>query len=134
MSMPKVTIAGGVVLVLLSIIGVTGAVQHGKSPMTALIPFVFGGLLIVFGVLAMKSENLRKHMMHAAAMVALLAVLLAAVPLIKRGSAMSTLSLICVGGMFITGLVLEILYVRSFIAARKARELSGAGFDVVPPR
>jgi hypothetical protein len=123
MSMPKVTLAGGVVLILLSIVGVVGAIQHGKSPMTALIPFFFGDLLVVFGFLSMKNEKLRKHLMHAAATVALLAVLAAAFPIAIRGSQLSLLSLICIGGMLLTGLVLEILYVRSFIAARKAREL-----------
>ncbi len=123
MSMPKVTIVAGVVLILLSVVGVAGAVMHGKSFMTALIPFIFGDLLIALGAFSLKSESLRKHLMHGAAMVALLAAIGALVPMILRGSQMSALSWVCIGGQFLVGAILEVLYVRSFIAVRKAREV-----------
>lgn len=109
-------------MILLSIFGVSGAILHSKSPYTALIPFVIGDLLLVCGFFAMRMDHLRKHLMHAAAMLALIAVLLAIFPIAMRGDKMSLLSWITIGGMLLTGMVLEILYVRSFIAARKARE------------
>ncbi len=121
MSIAKITVVGGIVMILLSIVGVTGAIQNNKDPKTALIPFIIGDLLFVCGFFAMRMDHLRKHLMHAAAMLALIAVLLAIVPIAMRGSQMSPLSWITIGGMLVTGLVLEILFVRSFIAARKAR-------------
>jgi len=126
-TMPKITIVGGVILIVLSIIGVAGAISHGKTFVTALIPFVLGDILVVLGALSLKMPLQRKHFMHAAAVVALLTTVLGAMPLVIRtlkgsiADAAAT-TLISIGGMVITGIVLLLLYVRSFTAARKARE------------
>jgi hypothetical protein len=126
MSMPKVTIVGGLILCLCCAAGVAGALSHDKSPKTALIPLAIGLLLIACGGVAFQNERLRKHLMHAAAMLALVAALGALVPIVIRTAKgtladTSALGLVSIFGMFVTGVVLEILYVRSFIAARRAR-------------
>jgi hypothetical protein len=128
-SIVKTTILGGAVLVLLSVVGVAGAIAHGKTFVTALIPFVMGDLLIILGVLSLKLPQHRKHFMHGAAMVALLTTLLAAMPLVIRTvkgtiSEAAATTLISIGGMFIAGVVLLVLYVRSFIAASRARKMA----------
>jgi len=53
-------------------LGIGGFVLTGSTHKTALIPCIFGVLFLVFGLLARK-DNLRKHVMHAAVLIALLA-------------------------------------------------------------
>ena len=55
---------------LLTLLGLAGYFLTGASSPTALIPAIFGVLLLVLGFLA-RSEATRKHAMHAAATVAL---------------------------------------------------------------
>ena len=122
--MANTTIPFGVLLILL---GVVGWVGSGMESPTALIPSVFGLLLVIAGALARK-ESRRKHAMHAAAMVGLLGFLgsasgLLQLPALLGGaevarpaavwskSAMAVLSAVFVG-----------LCVKSFIDARKARK------------
>jgi hypothetical protein len=122
--MANTTILFGVLLILL---GVVGWVGSGMESPTALIPSIFGLLLVIAGALARK-ESRRKHAMHAAAMVGLLGFLgsasgLLQLPALLGGedlarpaavwskSAMAVLSAVFVG-----------LCVKSFIEARKARK------------
>ena len=65
--MPSITIIFGLLLTLL---GVSGYSLSGTSSVTALIPALFGLLLLVLGFLA-RSESDRKHAMHVAATVGL---------------------------------------------------------------
>jgi hypothetical protein len=95
--------------------------------MTALIPSFVGIPLMILGWLALAKPDLRKHFMHAAVVLGLLGFLAAAgrfiSVMIKNPSlgvgpvANLIMALIC--GVFVA------LCVRSFIAARRARE-SGA--------
>lgn len=55
----------------LIITGIVGFVVTGKEHFTALIPSFIGTLLLVLGLLAF-NPKLRKHVMHGAAMVAIL--------------------------------------------------------------
>ena len=74
--MPTYSIICGILLSLIGIVG--GIVAYQDNPekwKTALIPMIFGVLLLVFGLLAQMKENLRKHLMHAALLVALLGVI-----------------------------------------------------------
>jgi uncharacterized membrane protein HdeD (DUF308 family) len=64
-SMPRITILFGVLLIVYGIFTFVESVS--KSP-TAAMPAYFGAVLLLLGVLALKS-NLRKHAMHAAAVV-----------------------------------------------------------------
>jgi uncharacterized membrane protein len=66
--MAKYSIGYGV---LLCILGLAGYLATNRVSVTALIPFFFGLPMIILGLLAFK-ENLRKHVMHAAAAIALL--------------------------------------------------------------
>ena len=59
----------------------------GTKGLTALIPSLFGVVLIVCGVLA-RRENLRKHAMHAAALVGLIGFV---VPAVMAGPKLPTL-------------------------------------------
>jgi hypothetical protein len=100
-----------------------GFFLYTEAP-TALIPAYFGGALLVLGLVAWK-ENLRKHAMHAAAVLALIGFLLSAGRLIakviadggiKDGVAAAALAIMAV----LCG-VFEGLCVRTFILARRSR-------------
>lgn len=128
--MPKITIIFAAILIAL---GGYGALHHyqqvGTLAPTALIPAYFGLVLGLLGVLSLAAPNMRKHFMHFAAMVALLGALAPVVPLIIRASKMSSLAIGINVAMILTCAVLLALYVRSFIAVRKAREAT-RGFEV----
>src|SRR5687768_10485879 len=66
--MANTTVAFGVILLVLGIAGYFGT---GMVSLTALIPAVFGLLLLILGVIA-RDPNKRKHAMHFAAMVGLI--------------------------------------------------------------
>ena len=120
--MPAVTLVFAALLVVL---GVGSYVGTGMSSATALIPAGFGVVLGVLGLLARK-ESIRKHVMHMAAMVALLGFLGAArgfaqLPaLLSGGDVERPVAVWAQVAMAVLCLTLEILYVRSFIAARRA--------------
>jgi hypothetical protein len=121
--MANVTIGFGLALAAL---GLGGYLATGQTSLTALIPLAFGLLLLVCGVLA-RREPLRKHAMHAAAVLGLLGFLgplrvfpqmLAllgggAVP--HRAAVLDQLLMLIVCGVFLA------LCIRSFVAARRAR-------------
>jgi hypothetical protein len=67
--MSSQTLYTGVALILL---GVGGYIMSGAASMTALIPAFIGAVFVLLGLLGRK-ENLRKHVMHATMLVALLA-------------------------------------------------------------
>jgi uncharacterized membrane protein len=102
----------------------------GNVSPTALIPAGVGAVLIVCGALAFQ-EKLRKHVMHAAAMVGVLGVVGGFVPLIRqaaKGKEFDPFAPAARNGLLM-GLVCAVfvfLCVRSFIAARKARQAAAA--------
>ncbi|HEY0782215.1 MAG TPA: hypothetical protein VGE98_07170 [Thermoanaerobaculia bacterium] len=123
-TMPNFAIAYGLVLILL---GAGSFVATGSKAPTALIPAAIGLLVLICGVLAQK-ERLRKHAMHAAAVLGLVGIIggLRALP--------GLLKVMTTGGMFerpaATGeqlalLVLSLVFVGfcvySFISARRGR-------------
>lgn len=67
--MPKLSISFGIILIIL---GITSYIVTGAASATALIPAFFGIVFAGLGVLANKSENMRKHTMHAALLLAIL--------------------------------------------------------------
>jgi hypothetical protein len=119
--MPNITIGFALALIAL---GFAGYIPTGAK--TALIPARCGILLLVCGILA-KKDNLRKHAMHGAAMLALLGFLGSAGGLLKLPAALSGAAGIIPAAVFaksvmaILMLVFLVLCVRSFIAARKNR-------------
>jgi uncharacterized membrane protein len=118
-AMASTTIVFGILLTLLGLVGYAMT----RTSMTALIPALFGVLLLILGLLA-RSESMRKHAMHAAAMVALVGCVGALFPLLRTPSgpraAMAVFSQVAT--VVLTG-VFVALCVRSFIAARRARRI-----------
>ena len=107
------------------ILGISGFVLTGSVHKTALIPCVFGVLFLVFGLLGRK-ESLRKHVMHAAVLIALLAFLgtaraLSHLPELFNGTAEKPASIITQSLNAGFSILYIVLAVRSFIQARRAR-------------
>ena len=120
--MAPITLLFAVTYILL---GVGGFVMTGSVHKTALIPCAFGVLFVLFGLLAFK-ENLRKHVMHAAVLIALLAFLgtarsLSHLPELLNGTAEKPAAIITQSLNAGLSLLYIILAVRSFIQARRAR-------------
>ena len=67
--MPTIAIIIGIILDLLAVFGYFGT---GAKSITALIPGIFGTIILLCGVVAHWKESLRKHVMHVAALVSLL--------------------------------------------------------------
>lgn len=116
--MPQYAIIFGIIFIIQGL--VTYFVSDSKS-VTAFIPSFIGALLLICGLIGRK-EGLRKHAMHAAAMVGVIGVLggLRGVMVLVKTGALTLAS----GSMLFLGvlsLVFVILCVRSFINARRAR-------------
>lgn len=122
--MPATAILFGVVLILLGIIGYAIAVTNNNPSVTALIPAFFGIALAALGALAQFKESLRKHLMHAAVIVALLGFIATAGRLISRLNELTASpAVISQAVMAIVCLVFVVLTIRSFAAARRNREV-----------
>ena len=123
--MAKPTILVGLVLILM---GVGGYFGSGMVSITALIPAFFGVPILLLGFVA-QNEARRKHAMHGAILLALLGFGGSVPGLLKLGSLLSgsaerPLSIAMQSLMAVLLAVFIVLCVRSFIAARKAREAS----------
>lgn len=101
--------------------------EPANRSFTALIPTFFGIPMLVLGIMARK-EDLRKHMMHAAAALGLLGILGTASGLIKfpayftdQASLERPNAVLVQGIMCLLCILFLVLCVRSFIAARKAQ-------------
>lgn len=119
--MPGLTIVFGIILILQGIITYFLSEVDSRS-FTALIPAIFGALLVVSGALA-KKPDLRKHAMHAAAVVGVIGILgalMRAIPAMAAGKPVG-LALGSQIAMAIILIIFVVLCVRSFIEARKAR-------------
>lgn len=107
---------------ILIVLGVASYVLTGRTSVTALIPAIFGAVLLVLALVA-RSESARKHAMHAAVAIGLIGALAAlgrAVPAVMRGDA-SRPAVISQILMAVLLLIYVGLGVQSFIAARRAR-------------
>jgi drug/metabolite transporter (DMT)-like permease len=119
------TIVCGALLVAVGLVGYTQQDPEHVSP-TALIPAAIGAVLMLCGALAF-SDKLRKHVMHLAAMMGLLGAIGGFVPLqrqLKNSDTFDPLKPSAISGelMILICVVFVGLCVRSFIAARKARQ------------
>ncbi len=122
--MPSTSINSGVLLILIGIIGYVFSIVDGNTSITALIPAAFGLLLVIFGLIARSKENLRKHLMHAAVIVGLLGFLIPAGRLVSQFSSIKvSLAVFSQAAMALICLVFVVLCVKSFIDARRAREI-----------
>lgn len=115
-AVPKLTLIFALLLIALGIAGFLP-----QSSRTALVPAYVGGVLLGLGLLAMALDSARKHLMHAAAVVALLGALAPAAALMIRAAQMSPLALTVNVGMLVLCGSLLVLQIRSFIATRRAR-------------
>ena len=118
--MPNTTRLFGLILIVL---GVASYVLTGRASVTALIPAMFGAVLLILALIARANEGARKHAMHAAVAVGLigaLAALARGVPAAMAGAATrpAVMSQLVMGVLL---LIYVALGVQSFIAARKAR-------------
>jgi hypothetical protein len=121
--MANVTIGFGAALAALGLGGYFGT---GRTSLTALIPLLFGLLLMLCGALA-RQESRRKHAMHAAAVLGLLGVLgpLRVLPqmvtLLGGGTVAHPAAVYAQLAMLVICAVFLVLCIRSFVAARRAR-------------
>jgi hypothetical protein len=103
-------------------IGIIGYVATGAASLTALIPAMIGAVLLVLALVA-RSPEARKHAMHAAvalALVAALGTLPRLLPALMAGE-FSRAAVISQTAMVLVLLVYVVLGVKSFIDARRAR-------------
>lgn len=120
--MPRITVVFSLIYIALGLAGyfLTGAVHK-----TALIPAFIGAVLLVLGLLG-GNEKLRMHVMHAALLIGLLALLGTARSLLKLpaafdGTAERPGAVFAQAATAVLSIVYLGLGVRSFIAARRAR-------------
>jgi len=94
---------------------------ENKSP-TALIPAAIGAVIILAGILSILKPTLRKHAMHLAVLAGVFGVVGGFMPMNRGGFDFAKASV--KAGILTTAIsaVFVFLCVRSFIAARKARE------------
>lgn len=120
--MPSTAITLGVLLILLGVAGYIYGVMSGNASITALIPAVFGIVLAGLGFASRAKENLRKHLMHAAVVVALIGFILPAGRLISRfGELTFSVAVLSQILMAVICLIFVILGIKSFADARRNR-------------
>ena len=120
--MPKITLIFSALYIALGLAAffLTGAIHK-----TALIPAYFGIVLLVLGLFGQK-ENLRKHMMHAALLVVMLALFGTARSLLKLpsafdGTAERPFAIYAQAATAVLSIAFLALGIRSFIQARRSR-------------
>ncbi len=118
--MPNTSIACGVLLIIIGIIGYVHGMMSDKASVTALIPAFFGLVFVILGVLANAKESLRKHLMHCAVIVSLLGFIMPAGRLISKMSELTmSAAIVSQIAMAVVCLIFTILAIRSFAAVRK---------------
>ncbi len=119
--MAEKSILSGAVLI---VVGVLVTIASDSSSATSLIPAFVGAVFVVIGLVARAKPDLNKHLMHAGAAVALLAILGSLGSAIGRGSTgwalFAQLATVVVLGAFL------FFAIQSFRAARLAREAETA--------
>lgn len=118
--MPSIAINFGRILILIGAIGYIYGLTTAYASPTAMIPAFFGFVLLILGYVARAKENLRKHLMHAAVLVALLGFLASAGRLVSKFSEITfSVASVMQMAMALTCLIFVIISVKSFIDARK---------------
>ena len=120
--MAKITLIFSILYIAL---GLAAFLLTGALHKTALIPAYFGVVLLLLGLLGQK-ENLRKHVMHAALLVVLLALLGTARSLLKLpsafdGTAERPFAIYAQAATAVLSIAFLALGIRSFIQARRSR-------------
>ena len=118
--MPSTSIACGTLLILIGILGYIAGMLHGTPSLTALIPAAFGIILFLLGFVARMRDGLRKHLMHAAVLVALLGFIMTAGRLLSRLSELTySAAVVSQVSMALVCLLFVILAIKSFADARR---------------
>lgn len=119
--MTKAAIVCGLLLILVAFIGYGYGLAMGNASLTALIPLVFGVVLLALGFFAQKKDELRKTLMHIAVVVAFVGFLL---PLFRIISTINQFTLNFAAAMLISMtlicLIFVILAIKSFVDARRS--------------
>lgn len=117
--MPYTAIKFGRVLVLIGIIGYAFGYYNGYASPTALIPAVFGAVLMILGYVARAKDNLRKHLMHVAVIIGLLGFLASAGRLLSKITEISmSAAVVSQIAMAAVCLIFVLVCVKSFMNAR----------------
>ena len=117
--MPGTAIWFGRLLILLGIVGYGYGLTAGSASLTALIPAAFGLVLMLLGHAASARENLRKHLMHAAVLVAVIGFMMTAGRLALKFSELNlSAGVVSQAAMAVICLIFVVLAVRSFAEAR----------------
>ena len=120
--MPSISIASGLLLIIIGVAGYVYGMMDGRASLTALIPALFGLILVVLGAVSRAKENLRKHLMHAAVTVGLIGFLMTAGRLVMNLSRLvlnaATIAQIA---MAVVCLIFVLLCIKSFVDARRNR-------------
>lgn len=122
--MPSITIACGVILILIGVIGYVYGMMNGNASFTALIPSLFGLILAALGAVARAKEHLRKHLMHAAVTIGLIGFIattssLFKIPALLNGTAERPAAVIAQLATALVCLIFVLLCVKSFADARR---------------
>ena len=122
-NMPSTSITCGALLILIGIAGYAYGLSTGHASFTALIPAIFGIVLVLLGMISRSREDLRKHLMHAAVLIALIGFILTAGRLVMNlGGLTLSAAVLSQLSTALVCLAFVILSVRSFIEARRDRE------------
>lgn len=124
--MSSISIACGILLILIGVAGYGYGMMSGGASPTALIPAIFGLILVILGVVGNAKENLRKHLMHVAVIVGLLGALGTASSFLKiasviNGTAERPAAVVAQFATAIVCLIFVVLCIKSFVDARKNR-------------
>ncbi len=118
--MPSTAIVCGILLILIGLIGYVNSIATNHASVTALIPAFFGIVLALLGVGARIKESLRKQLMHAAVVVALLGFIASAGRLVsKLGELAYSAATVSQVSMALVCLLFVILAIKSFADARR---------------
>ncbi|MGB7068258.1 MAG: hypothetical protein WBD22_02075 [Pyrinomonadaceae bacterium] len=121
--MPSTSIACGAILILIGVIGYINGMLADRASVTAMIPAFFGIVLLALGYAARIKEGLRRHLMHAAVVVALLGFILTAGRLVSKFSELTySAAVVSQVSMALVCLLFVILAIRSFADARRRNE------------
>lgn len=115
----------GALLIALGVFSFVSADATAAAKITSLIPAVVGVLLVVLAAAGSQSDKARKHAMHAAVLLTTVGFVLAMwrlMELLFRGDEVKGHVVLGLAGMAILCLTHVWLSVRSFIAARRARQ------------
>ena len=118
--MPNTSIIFGILLIIVGVAGYINGMMNEKASVTALIPAFFGIVMALLGVVASRSEGLRKHLMHAAVVIALIGFFVTAGRLVSKFSELTmSPAVISQIAMSAICLLFVILSIRTFASARR---------------